>query len=92
MRYPCGFTKLGNMSESRSARSRSASVDVPKTKQTFVWLRELPRSIPWGNCWDKLNRNGRVKVIEFSKKASKETMHALVKGNFPELAEADFRR
>lgn len=81
------------MAESRSPSSRnSRSSDGPKTSRTFVWLRELPSAIPRGNFWDQLNRDGRVKIIEFGKKSTREQMRGKIRLNFPELAEADFKR
>lgn len=83
-------------SSSASERSRSPSparaVTGPKSSRTFVWLRELPKAIPRGKPWDQLNRDGRVKEIEFGKKFTERQMRDLVRQNFTELGEADFRR
>ena len=83
-------------SSSASERSRSPSparaVTGPKSSHTFVWLSELPKAIPRGKPWDQLNRDGRVKNIEFGKNFTKKQMHDLVRENFTELGEADFRR
>ena len=83
-------------SSSASERSRSPSparaVNAPKSSRTFVWLRELPKAIPRGKPWDQLNRDGRVKDVEFGKNFSERQMRDLVRENFPELGQADFRR
>ena len=86
------------MAESSSASERSRSPSPartdkgPKASRTFVWLRERPKAIPRGKPWDQLNRDGRVKEIEFGKKSNARQMCDLVRENFNELGEADFTR
>ena len=41
---------------------------------------------------DQLNREGRVKKIEFNKTSTKRQICDLVRENFTELGEADFSR
>ena len=83
-------------SSSASERSRAPSaaraVNRPKSSHTFVWLRELPKAIPRGKRWDQLNRDGRVKDIEFGKNFTERQMRDLVCENYTKLGEADFRR
>jgi len=92
------FSYLSAMAESSSSSdserhgSPPAARTGPKCSRTFVWLRELPKAIPRGRPWDELNREGRVKEIEFGKKFTERHMRDKIKENFPELAEADFTR
>ena len=79
-------------SESDGEISDSPATTGPKCLKLFVWLKELPKATPRGRTWDQLNRDGRVKEIEFGKKFSERQMRNAVKENFPELKEADFRR
>ena len=86
------------MAESSSASERSQSpsparaANGPKSSCTFVWLRQRPKAIPRGKPWDQLNRDGRVKEIEFGKKFTVRQMRDLVWQSFTELGEADFIR
>ena len=86
------------MVESSSASERSQSPSPartaagPKSCRTFVWLRQRRKAIPRGKPWDQLNREGRVKEIEFSKTSTERQMRDLVRENFTELGEADFSR
>ena len=95
---PSQLTSRLTMAESSSASERSRSpsparaVNAPKSSRTFVWLRELPKAIPRGKTWDQLNRDGRVKDIEFGKDFTERQMLKLVRENFTELGEADFSR
>ena len=93
------FSYFSGMADSTSSSSGSerhgsplAARTGPKCSRTFVWLRELPKAIPRGRPWDELNREGRVKEIEFGKKFTERHMRDKIKENFPELAEADFTR
>ena len=58
----------GSASNSERSGSNSPEIRGPKFSRTFVWLRELLKAIPRGKPWDQLNREGRVKEIEFGKK------------------------
>ena len=87
--------RLFNMSSDESSSgSRSPSLSPPgrATNRTFVLLRERTTAIPRGKCWDQLNRDGRVKLLEFKSGYSQTRMHELVRRNFPGLAGADFSR
>ena len=86
------MAESSSASEGSRSPSPARAVNGPKSSRTFVWLRELPKAIPRGKPWDQLNRDGRVRDIEFGKKFTERQMGDLVRENFPELGEADFRR
>ncbi|XP_067040375.1 uncharacterized protein [Acropora muricata] len=90
--YLSGMAESSSSSDSERHGSPPAARTGPKCSRTFVWLRELPKAIPRGRPWDELNREGRVKEIEFGKKFTERHMRDKIKENFPELAEADFTR
>ena len=79
-------------SASGGLRPLRGQIKGPKASRTFVWLRERPKAIPRGKPWDQLNRDGRVKEIEFGEKSNARQMCDLVRENFNELVEADFTR
>lgn len=87
--YLSGMAESSSSSDSERPASPSVARTGPKSSRTFVWLRGLPKAIP---RWDELNREGRVKEIEFGKKFTERQMRDKIKENFPELAEVDFKR
>ncbi|XP_068759472.1 uncharacterized protein [Montipora capricornis] len=86
------MAESSSSSDSDRPGSPSIARTGPKSSRTFVWLRELPKAIPRGRPWDELNREGRVKEIEFGKKFTERHMRDKLKEHFPELAQADFTR
>ena len=86
------MAEYSSASDGERSGSNSPEIRGPKFSRTFVWLRELLKAIPRGKPWDQLNREGRVKEIEFGKKFTERQMKEVIKQNFPELGEADFRR
>lgn len=90
--YLSGMAESSSSSDSKRPASPSVARTGPKSSRTFVWLRGLPKAIPRGRPWDELNREGRVKEIEFGKKFTECQMRDKIKENFPELAEVDFKR
>lgn len=90
--YLSGMAESSSSSDSERPGSPSVARTGPKSSRTFVWLRDLPKAIPRGRPWDELNREGRVKEIEFGKKFTERQMRDKIKENFPELAEVDFKR
>ena len=87
-----GMAESSSSSDSERPGSPSIARTGPKSSRTFVWLREVPKAIPRGRPWDELNREGRVKEIEFGKKFTERHMKDRLKEHFPELAQADFTR
>ena len=67
---------------------------LPKYAQTkeFVWLDEKVTSVPRGNKWAKLNRDGRVKELEFYHDWKEEKMKEVVFNAFPPLRGFDSTR
>lgn len=63
--YLSGMAESSSFSDSERPASPSVARTGPKSSRTFVWLRGLPKAIPRGRPWDELNREGRVKEIEF---------------------------
>ena len=90
--YLSGMAESNSSSDSERLGSLSVARTGQKSSRTFVWLRDLPKAMPRGRPWDELNREGRVKEIEFGKKFTERQMRDKIKENFPELAEVDFKR
>ena len=79
-------------SDGERSRSPSPGAAGKTVSKTFVWLKGRVNKTPRGYDWDKLNRDGRVKEIQFAVKFSERRMRELLCQNFPALGEADLNR
>ena len=86
------MASAGYSSSSEDDQPVPTPQDGNTATKEFVWLRERVAKVPRGQFWDKLNRDGRVKVLSFKPSWSAKKMWELVLNGFPALSGADVTR
>lgn len=79
---------------SSSDEERDPGPDPTGRKKSliFVWMTRKLEKTPRGKTWDELNRDGKVKEIQYNANFSSEHMKAAMRKSFPGLEKADFSR